>query len=329
VGGAIANDVHGKNHHKAGTFGCHVLKFELLRSNGDRLICSHEENSELFKATIGGLGLTGLILWAEIRLKRIPSPFIRMESIKFENLDEFFEINQGSDQKFDYTVSWVDCLSKGASLGKGIFMRGNFADLGKVESPRIPSNKMIRVPLDMPGIALNSLTVKLFNAAYYGKQRKKQVSSLVHYNPFFYPLDAVAEWNRIYGKKGFLQYQCLVPYDDGDVIKSIFSKIAASGQASFLAVLKICSDIASPGILSFCRKGITLALDFPNRGKKTFDFLDELDEIVKEARGSINPSKDARMSPASFQVFFPRWKEFEQYIDPKFSSSFWRRVTNS
>lgn len=327
VGGAIANDIHGKNHHKAGTFGCHVTCFELLRSDGRRLVCSPTKNSELFRATIGGLGLTGLILWAEFRLKPIVNSFIDMESVRFASLDEFLQLSTDSDRNFEYTVSWVDCLSSGSNLGRGLFLRGNHNRSQKYATKRLPKKLPLAVPFDLPPFALSTLTVKAFNEVYYHKQISKQVRKVVSYEPFFYPLDSIHQWNRVYGKHGFLQYQCVVPFDNGgEIMKSILQRISYSGGGSFLTVLKTFGAISSPGILSFPKPGITLALDFSYNGKKTLHLCEELDRIVRQSGGCVYPAKDARMTSESFQTYFPQWREFERYIDPRFSSSFWRRV---
>ena len=328
VGGAIANDVHGKNHHRAGTFGCHVTRCELLRSDGSRLICSPQENVEWFAATIGGLGLTGLITWAEIRLKAISNPFITVETIRFANLDEFFELSAAAEADYEYTVAWLDCLASGRHFGRGLFMQGNHAAPQLSGLPPITEQQGRSFPFNAPNWMLNNLSIRAFNFAYYHRQRSKRTSSLSHFAPFFYPLDAILAWNRIYGRRGFLQYQCVVPDDAGHtVIRSILKKIVAAGQGSFLSVLKTFGDISSPGLLSFPRKGVTLALDFPIRGASTLALLNELDDIVQQAGGGVYPAKDARMSPKSFHAYYPRWHEFSQYVDPKFSSSFWRRVT--
>lgn len=327
VGGALANDVHGKNHHRAGTFGCAVTQFELLRSNGERLLCSPELNPEWFRATVGGLGLTGLITWVEFKLRRIESAFIKVESLKFRNIQEFFEISAESDTHFEHTVSWLDCLSKGASLGRGILMRGNHApaSAGNLKAHRQPK---LSVPCDLPGFALNQWSIKVFNAAYYSRLRAKATLATTHYDPFFYPLDVLNHWNRIYGRRGFFQYQFVVPFaGDQTVIREILGKIAASGQGSFLAVLKAFGNRKSPGLLSFPREGITLALDIPNRGRQTLDLLNALDLTVSAAGGRLYPAKDARMSAAMFQTSYPEWQEFANYVDPAFSSGFWRRVT--
>lgn len=328
VGGAIANDIHGKNHHCDGNFGHHLQQFELLRSDGQRLICSPEENSGYFHATIGGLGLTGLITWAEFRLKKIQNPFITQEVIRFNNLREFFNLSKESEEEFTYTVSWVDCVAKGDSLGRGLFIRGNHASSQVLEARSLKVGRGQIVPLDFPPWALNSLSVKAFNALYFRKQIADFKRSIVPYGPFFYPLDSIQHWNRIYGKRGLLQWQCVVPFDDGpEAIAEILRRIAHTGMASFLAVLKTFGTIPANGLLSFTRPGVTLALDFPMVGERLLKLLDELDALVRQARGgAIYPAKDARMTAESFQTFFPQWKEFLNYKDPQFSSSFWRRV---
>ena len=328
VGGAIANDVHGKNHGHAGTFGMHVTQFELLRSDGTRLVCSPTENEDWYRATIGGLGLTGIILWAEFKLKRIASPFIDEEIIKFDNLDEFFEIAAASEDDYEHTVSWIDCFAHGDSLGKGIFIRGNSTTAPYDYRYQPPKGQMLTIPFSAPNFALNNLTMRAFNIAYFEKQLKKVTRAVVHYEPFFYPLDAVGRWNRIYGNRGFMQYQCIVPYGgDSDAIRTIIHRMATSGLTPFLNVLKTFGDKVSPGMLSFPREGVTLAIDFPNQGKATLDLLTEIDNIVEESGGVAGyPAKDSRMSAEHFQRFFPKWKEFSDYIDPKISSSLWRRV---
>ncbi len=325
VAGAVANDVHGKNHHVAGTFGGHVTQFELIRSTGEKLICSPTENPDMFRATIGGLGLTGLITWVEFRLKPCPSAFFAMESIKFDSLEEFFQINSESDKKYDYTVSWVDTTASGGNLGRGIYMRGNHADPKEHQLPKLPDFKTIPFPFDAPFI--NATTVYLFNILYFNKQLNKKEANVVHYDPFFYPLDAVLNWNKAYGKKGFLQYQFVVPFgNDIPLITKIMKNVSESGMSSFLTVLKTFGNVPSPGMLSFPRPGITMAIDFRFNGEKTLKALMELDRMVKDAGGVLYPAKDARMSGMDFRKFYPQYEEFAKFIDPKFSSSFWRRV---
>ena len=335
LGGAVASDIHGKNHHRAGTFGCHVRRFELWRSDGSRRECSPDENAELFRATIGGMGLTGLITWVEIQLARIASPNLQMERIRFRSFDEYLALENESSADYEYTVSWVDCMQRGPM--RGLFQRANFTNAGTAPSPRdtIASKRgtageirrWLRVPFDMPSFALNSGVVKLFNRSIFQLQRRDRISRSTYYVPFFYPLDGVRDWNRIYGKRGFYQYQFVVPSEAEDVFREILDRISSSRQGSFLVILKKFGELTSPGLMSFPREGLTLALDFPNRGQTTLDLLDELDRLVQKAGGSVYPAKDARMSAASFQLYYPQWKEFARTIDPRFSSSFWRRVT--
>ncbi len=330
VGGAIANDVHGKNHHVAGTFGANVTRFELLRSDGSRLVCSPSENAEMFSATIGGLGLTGLILWADFRLRAISGPYIQMEQIPFGSLDEFFDVSADSDKHYEYTMSWVDCLAVGHHLGRGLFMRGNHSWQCAIPGKDWRPKERFTVPFSLPSFALNNLTVRAFNAVNYRSQYLMTKRGTVPYDGFFYPLDVVSHWNRIYCSDGFLQYQCVVPFvADRSAIKDLFSTISSSGQGSFLAVLKTFGNRQSPGLLSFPRPGVTLALDFAHRGERTLELLNRLDEIVVAAGGAVYPAKDARMSGDVFRHSFPRWEEFLQYRDVRFSSSFWRRVTDA
>lgn len=333
LGGAIANDVHGKNHHIDGTFGRFVLRFELLRSSGERLLCSPEENVDLYRATIGGLGLTGLITWVELQLRPIYNPGIDSENIRFRHVDEFFELSEESADHYDYQVAWVDCLARGKSLGRGHFIRGNHAgpqpEGARSSLPAAPSKKL-SVPFVAPPGLINRFTVKVFNTLYYHRQQRQKVSRLVHYEPFFYPLDAIHHWNRVYGPKGFYQYQCVVPFSGGSrSIHVILDTIAKSGQGSPLVVLKTFGKIPSPGLLSFPREGVTLALDFPNKGARTLELFNRLDALVRDAGGAVYPAKDARMSQESFKAFFPQWEALEELRDPAFSSSFWRRVTGT
>lgn len=326
VGGAVANDVHGKNHHCEGTFGRHILRFGLLRSNGESLECSPESNADLFRATIGGMGLTGIITWAEVQLKRIETPFIAKESRRFASLDEFFDISTEFDTRFSYTVSWTDCVSP-LKFGRGILMAGNHAVVSD-SLPEVPHARTKIFPFDMPSWALNRYSILAFNASYYRSHFSQLRRSIEYYDSFFYPLDAILHWNRMYGRRGFLQYQFHAPFSAGkEVVSDIFRRIARSGEGSFLAVLKTFGSIKSPGLMSFPREGVNLALDFPFRGKSTLKLLDILDDAVADAGGAVYPAKDARMSARAFKRFFPQWNEFAQFIDQKFSSDFWRRVS--
>jgi FAD/FMN-containing dehydrogenase len=324
VGGAIANDVHGKNHHRAGSFGNHILEFELLRSDGQILRCSRDQNPDWFAATVGGLGLTGLIRRATLQLKRVPGPWIRGDSQRFANLKAFFAITAASDGDYEYTVAWLDCSATGANLGRGIFIRGNHAPA--TEAP--PSGRVLRMPITPPISLVNSLSLRAFNTLYYHRPAAQVNQALWHYRPFFYPLDGILEWNRMYGPSGFYQYQCALPTEGAiDVLSEMLGRIGRSGLGSFLLVLKTFGAVPSLGMLSFPRPGATLALDFPNRGAETLALLNTLDDLTRTAGGAVYPAKDARMSAASFQSYFPAWQAFSRYVDPKFSSSFWRRVT--
>ena len=325
LGGAIANDVHGKNHHLAGGFGCHVRAFELLRSDGSRLTCTPECNVDWFQATVGGLGLTGLIAWVEIQLQRIANPWIVTESRRFASLEEFLALNAEYEARYPYTVSWIDCAATGQALGRGVYMAGMHAPPGLMKPPP-PERWVLTVSFAPPVSLVNNLSVRWFNRLYYHLPRPAR--GLTPYPPFFYPLDNLLEWNRLYGRRGFFQYQCVIPPATArEALWEILARIAASGQGSMLAVLKRFGEKSSGGLLSFPRPGFTLALDFPNRGPKTLALLESLDEVTRQADGAVYPAKDARMGGDSFRQYFPQWAEFSRFIDPSFSSSFWRRVT--
>lgn len=324
VGGAIANDVHGKNHHVAGTFGCHTPRFELVRSDGTRMECSATANPSWYSATIGGLGLTGLITWADVQLRPIVSRKMNYEGIKFVGIDEFLAISRESSH-VEYTVAWIDCVAQGRNFARGIFMRGSHSE--KPSTLARSSEARLSVPVEMPSGLLNHFTVGAFNALYYRKQLSARKTAVVDYESFFYPLDSVLHWNRIYGRKGLLQFQCVLP-ETGDSagITKILQAITASGLASFLAVIKVFGTVRSPGMLSFPRPGITLALDFPV-GEKSFELLNLLGAITLEFGGAMYPAKDATMTPQQFQTFYPDWQHFSRFIDPAFNSAFWQRVT--
>ena len=327
LAGAIANDVHGKNHHGAGTFGCHVISFELLTSDGQRRNCSRDENAELFEATIGGLGLTGFITKATIKMMPVASAFLVGQSVRFDNLDEFFAVAAASVGDYDYTVSWIDCLAGGHALGRGHFLRANVASADEAKGRRKPLVVPLTVPVMPPVSLVNRLTLKAFNTVYYQRQQRDVVQRLWHYDAFHFPLDAISHWNRIYGPKGFLQYQCVVPRAvQHGVSRALLREIEQSAQGSFLVVFKTFGRIRSPGLLSFPVEGATLALDFPIVGPATFALLTRLDAIVAEAGGRVYPAKDARMSRESFETFYPRLSEFRKFMDPGIKSDFSTRV---
>jgi FAD/FMN-containing dehydrogenase len=324
VGGAIANDVHGKNHHCAGTFGAHVRRIALHRSNDGLVICDAETNSDMLSATIGGLGLTGVIAWADIQLKRVAGPWIDAESIPFHSLNNFLDLSRESNDRFEYTVAWLDCFA--GKSPRGIFFRGNHAaDRGR----EFHSKRGPKLPFALPAWMLNRYSMKSFNTAYYWIHAARKGATVVPYESFFYPLDSIRQWNLLYGRQGFLQYQCVMPDTKLEAVEELLDRIARSGMGSFLGVLKQFGHVPSAGMLSFPRPGLTIALDFAMRGERTLELMQSLDEVVQRSGGALYPAKDARMSPALFEASFPRWRSFVRYIDPKMSSSFWRRVTEA
>ena len=325
VGGCIANDIHGKNHHRAGTFGRHVRSFELVRSDGARLRCSPEENAALFRATIGGLGLTGLITTAAIQLRPIESADVIVERVPFRSLDEFDAISRACDATHEYTVAWFDSFAGRDS--RGIFFRGNHAP-GSLSARGGIRKRQLRLPHSkLMAPFLNQLTVRGFNTAYFLANAKPKPQRL-DYDPFFYPLDTIANWNAMYGSAGFLQYQCVIPESAGlEPVGEILDLAARSRLASFLTVIKKFGALASPGLLSFPRPGDDLFDLRRAQDGHVLPMLERCDDVVEAAGGSVYPAKDARMSGARFRRFFPRWEELQRQADPRFSSSFWRRVT--
>ena len=324
LGGAIANDVHGKNHHVRGTFGCHVEQFGLLREE-QILNCSAQDNPQLFSATIGGLGLTGVITWAQIRLIPIQSAQIDCRTVRFNSLDEFFTLSNSLDTQHEYSVAWIDCLATGKQTGRGVFMVGDHAQYGDFQHKSVSK---LSVPLTPPMSLINSYSLRAFNHVYWHKHPKQLTISRSDYEPFFYPLDGILHWNRIYGRKGFQQYQCVIPEEQAaDAIKELLQCIARSGRGSFLAVLKRCGDIASPGLLSFPMAGTSLALDFAHDAQLETELFQTLDNIVHSAGGRLYPAKDAHMRAIDFQTAYPNWQRLEQLRDPTMQSLFWQRVT--
>ena len=326
VGGAIANDVHGKNHHSMGSFGNHVLEFVLARSDGSILKCSELENQDLFRSTIGGLGLTGIVLTAKIQLSKVPSTWVESERISFSNLDEFFTISKDSEASYESSVAWFDCSTSKA--GRGSFIRGNHVDTENL-SASVPKS-FLNLPFTPPGSLINSFSLGPLNTAYYHLQKKKAGKSLESMWSFYYPLDSIRNWNRAYGPRGFFQYQSVVPAREAEpATLEMLQIISKSGLGSFLAVLKTFGRVASKGLLSFPMEGTTLALDFPNEGDKTEKLFRALDDVVIRAGGRLNPSKDARMSADVFRAGFSSHKEFETFRDQGISSGFSRRIFGS
>ncbi len=328
VGGAVASDVHGKNHHKEGSFCQYVNFLELINSQGEHVKCSPEEEAELFRTTCGGMGLTGIITRVSFRLKKIESVYIKQTQYKAANLEEMFRLFE-EHREVTYSMSWIDCLQTGKSLGRGIVIVGEHAGIEDLppslkQKPLEKKGKLkVSVPFNFPSFTLNTYSVKAFNFAYYHKLQSRQRTDIVDYDPFFYPLDSIHHWNRMYGSNGFVQYQFVLPLAVSyDGLSQILQKIADKGFGSFLAVLKLFG--AQNDLISFPMEGYTLALDFPVRSD-LFPFLDELDDIVHSLGGRLYLSKDARMKPGMFLKGYPQAEKFIQNLakfDPegKFSS---------
>jgi len=334
VGGAIAADVHGKNHHQDGTFGNFVLDFKLLTPTGDILTCSANDNGEVFWATLGGMGLTGVILSARIKLRPVASAWVLVDYHKAANLEDALGRMTESDVRYQYSVAWIDCLATGRHMGRAVLMRGNHAavrDLpASIRNPLAePPRHRWTLPFDFPSLALNSLTVRAFNSFYYGLHHNF-TSKLVDLEPFFYPLDAIQHWNRMYGRRGFVQFQTALPLDRGlEGLRKVLARLAQSRRASFLAVLKRFGK-SNPGLLSFPIEGYTLALDLPV-ASGLVPLLRELDGLVLDYGGRIYLAKDALMTPQSFAAMYPKLEQFRAIkgrLDPHglFSSSQARRL---
>jgi len=336
TGGAIANDVHGKNHHVMGTFGEHVTGFRLERTDGSTLDCSRDQNPDMFRATIGGLGLTGVISRVQVQLRRVDSAWLLTNTVPFSNLDDFFALADESEAHWEHTVSWIDCLA--GPQTRGIFMRANHAS--KRELDALPyylpdGNKArrgtgINMLMTPPVSLVNKFSLRAFNAAYYAMNAHKAGTGVSHYESFFYPLDKIRNWNRMYGPRGFYQYQCVVPRDTArQTIAEMLAVIAVAGQGSFLAVLKTFTDRPAAGLLSFPMAGATLALDFPNKGAATERLFARLDKVVSSAGGRLYAAKDARMPAAMFAASYPGLTQFSEFRDPGISSAMSRRLLGS
>lgn len=314
VGGAVASDVHGKNHHKDGSFSQHVIALKILTPTGSVISCSANENSEYFWFTCGGMGLTGIILEVTFSLKKIETGFIKQVQIKAGGLDEVLDLFEQYSH-YTYSVAWIDCLKTGSHFGRSILMLGEHAAVPELNSTPLHPKKSITlsVPFNFPSFVLNGLSVRAFNAVYYGKNYKREMHSITSYEKFFYPLDAILHWNRIYGSRGFVQYQFVIPKHVGKAgIRDILTRISAKGWGSFLAVLKLFGTQQGP--ISFNMEGYTLALDIPINSK-LFSFLDELDLMVKEYGGRIYLTKDARMKAEIFHSTYPNASSFSTFLN--------------
>jgi FAD/FMN-containing dehydrogenase len=316
LGGAVANDIHGKNHHRAGSFGGHVRALGLRRSDGS--LSALYPGDPLFAATVAGLGLTGLITWVEIQLERVPSGWVDAEAIRFRSLEGAETLDDESRDTHSHTVAWIDGLARGRSLGRGVYFRGNLAQ-GPSKQPRRPKPR--NVTFEAPDFLLSPFLLRTFNAFYDHLPRLRSRSSVWK---FFHPLDALGAWNRLYGRRGFFQHQSVVPDMEG--VRALLALTSTRAQGSFLSVLKRFGALTSPGMLSFPRPGWTLTIDMPNRGEETLACLEEMDAVVRTYGGAIYPAKDARMSGETFRAGYPRLDEFAAFIDPAFRSRFWSRV---
>ena len=332
VGGAVASDVHGKNHHVDGAFSRHIVSMSVLTGTGETLLCSPTTYTDLYWATCGGMGLTGIILEVKFRLKRINTAYIRQKQIKARNLDEIMALFE-ENSAYTYSVAWIDCLTSGKNFGRSILMLGEHATVDEVKTDKLllPKEKsLVTVPFYFPSFVLNGFSVKAFNALFYAKNYKKVMNSVVHYDGFYYPLDSILSWNKIYGKKGFVQYQFVLPLAASkEGLIDILTRINRRGTGSFLAVLKLFGE--QDNLISFPMQGFTLALDFPiQRG--LFEFLDELDKVVADYGGRIYLSKDARMKKEIFWKTYPHAEEFKEILqkfDPenRFVSQLAQRLT--
>ena len=334
LGGCVAADVHGKNHHHDGSFGDHVLAIELIMDDGRRMKCSASENAELFWATVGGMGLTGIIGEVTLKLIAIPTPSMMVRNYRAENLEQLFRLLQNPSSDDRYTVAWIDSMASGRNLGRGVAMCGHHASAEELpvdyRNP-VGSERNRAIPFDFPTFALNPLSIAAFNALYYRREGAKQRPFLSSYDDFFYPLDAIGDWNRLYGKRGFVQYQCVIPELTAyDGIRRLLEELSDSGRPSFLAVLKRLGA-QGRGLLSFPMAGYTLALDLPIRDDGLFVLLDKLDKIVLQHGGRVYLAKDARLAAESFRAMYPRygeWLKIKHAVDPQnvFTSSLARRL---
>ena len=322
LGGAVANDVHGKNHHRAGSFGHHLRSLELLRSSGERLGCSATQHPALLRATVGGLGLTGLITWVELQLQPVAQPVMRYSHQRFHTLEGFWQIDAEQAARHAHTVAWLDVRHG----GRGIYSTGDFVESAGATAWRLPPPlPRQNWPLTPPVSLVGSLSSRLFNAAYF--RRPLRPEGLASAFDLLYPLDAVGNWNRVYGPRGFMQYQCVLPRaSQREALADLLAEVRRSGLNSSLTVLKTFGDYAPAGMLSFPMAGTTLAMDFANHGDTTLRHFRAFDAVVMAAGGRLYPAKDAHMSAAMFAAGYPRLDDFIAWVDPGFSSSFWRRV---
>ena len=333
VGGAIAHDVHGKNHHQDGTFSQSVEEITLITPTGERVVCSPAENSDLFWATVGGMGLTGVVLTARLKLIPVDSAFVLVDYYQTRDIHATLSAMLESDQRYRYSVAWIDCLARGARMGRSVLMNGNHAPrtalpLSDTDPYRIRRKPLHSIPFNLPSMVLNPMTIGAFNNVFYARYRSRQ-AVLVDYESFFYPLDCVLNWNRMYGKKGFTQYQATFPLEAHRGLITLLEQISQSSNASFLAVLKRMGP-QGPGMLSYPNEGFTLALDIPMY-PELIPFLRRLNNIVLDHGGRVYCAKDSSALPDTFATMYPRLDEFravKMRVDPDnlLSSSLTRRL---
>jgi FAD/FMN-containing dehydrogenase len=325
LAGAVANDVHGKNHHVRGTFGRHVLSLGLVRSDREPIVCSLRENPDLFSATIGGLGLTGFISWVELQLMPIASAIMNVTSQRFGSLGEFFSLSQELEARFEYGVAWVDSTASATSLGRGVYEVADHAGSGGFEGG---AARRMSVPFNSGVSLVNGFSTRVFNTAKWHLASASQRRHAQSMRSFFHPLDGIGHWNRLYGRRGFQQFQCVIPEETAEPgIRDLLHEISRSGLASFLAVLKRCGRVPSPGLLSFPMAGTSLAIDFPQSRDLVERLLPRLDAIVRAAKGRLYPAKDAHMRGEGFRMAYPAWTTVDALRDPAIRSRFWDRVT--
>ncbi len=305
VGGAIASDVHGKNHHVDGSFSQHVLSLRLMLASGEIIECSQRDNAAIFHASCGGMGLTGVILEATLQLLPVRSAFIEQRSCRSHNLKESMQLIEEHDQA-RYSVAWLDCMARGDKLGRSLLFLGEHCADNEVQAP---GTLQLKVPFTTPAMLLNRHSMSLFNQVYYRAAGRKKAASRIHYQSYFFPLDSITGWNRLYGKNGFLQYQFVLPAETAyEGIREVLDRITAAGKGSFLSVLKK-FGAANNNPLSFPTAGYTLTLDFKFEAD-LLPLLELLDRIVLHHGGRLYLAKDARMSREVFRQSYPRWEEF-------------------
>lgn len=310
LGGMVASDVHGKNHHVDGCFGEHVRSMRLRVADGRIVECSDTSEPELFRATIGGMGLTGHILEVEFQMRRIASPWIWEESERIGNLDAMVAGLKRAAHDWPMTVGWVDCLARGANLGRGILMKGRWAEAQEAPEEPPQQKRTIRVPFQLPSLALCKPSMKAFNLGFYWKHIQPVKCGIVHPSSFFYPLDAVDDWNLIYGRRGFTQYQCVLPHaEDNGPARRFLELFVSGGGMGFLCVIKDCGA-EGKGMLSFPKPGMSIAMDFPIHPVKTPVLVDRLNELVINEGGRIYLTKDAFTRPEHFRAMEPRLDAF-------------------